>query len=75
MSALAECDLLRQNIIDDPKPQIDITSVYVYKSMVIEAMKKMGATENDLSLLKKETIINSIQRNRKPEDVAWAVLQ
>ena len=45
-----------------------------YRNEVIAEMKKMGATPQEISLLKKEMIINSIKRNRKPEDVAWAIL-
>jgi hypothetical protein len=54
-----------------------ISSIQVqsYRELVIEAMKRMGATEQEISLLHEVTIKNSIMNKRKPEDVAWAVLQ
>lgn len=46
-----------------------------YRTAVVHEMRKMGATNQKESLLCQETILNSLQRNRKPEDVAWAILQ
>lgn len=46
-----------------------------YRHLIIEEMIKMGATNQEISLLQTATIINSIRNNRKPEDVAWALLQ
>ena len=46
-----------------------------YHRMVVIEMKKMGATPQEIDLLKNETILNSIRNNRKPEDVAWAILR
>ncbi len=46
-----------------------------YRSMVILEMKKMGATDQEIKLLRDETILNSIRNKRRPEDVAWAILQ
>lgn len=46
-----------------------------YKEEVLEEMIKQGATENELQLVKEGAIINGIRNNRKPEDVAWAILQ
>ncbi len=48
---------------------------YEYKKKVIECMKEMGAEENDISLVKDETIFNGINNKWKPEIVAWAILQ
>ena len=49
--------------------------VELYRGMVIDEMRKMGATPQELGLLRDEAILNSIRRNRKPEDLAWAILQ
>lgn len=46
-----------------------------YRTKVITEMEKMGATDREIKLLHTETIINSIKNKRKPEDVAWAILQ
>ena len=46
-----------------------------YRSLLVCEMRKMGATENEISLVHNATIRNSIRNNRKPEEVAWAILQ
>ena len=46
-----------------------------YRLAIQEAMIKLGADEQELNLIKDATIRNAIKRNRKPEDVAWALLQ
>lgn len=46
-----------------------------YRNLVIAEMEKMGATTHEIALLQPETILNSIRNKRKPEDVAWAILQ
>ena len=46
-----------------------------YRSLLIIEMKKMGATEDEIDLIHDATIRNSIRNKRKPEDVAWAILQ
>lgn len=46
-----------------------------YRSLLIIEMKKMGATEDEIALIHDATIRNSIRNNRKPEEVAWAILQ
>lgn len=46
-----------------------------YRDSVIEEMIKLGATQQEISFLKLETILNSLRYNRDPEDVAWAILQ
>lgn len=55
----------------------DISSVQIrcyHKELVVE-LKKQGATNAEINLVNRNLIINSIRRNRKPEDVAWAILQ
>ena len=49
--------------------------ISLYRDRVIDEMKKMGATNHEIELLKRETILNSIRNKRDPEDVAWAILQ
>lgn len=46
-----------------------------YRSQLILEMKKLGATKNEIELISDTLILNAINNNRKPEDVAWAVLQ
>ena len=46
-----------------------------YRTTVVIEMEKMGATNQEISLLRTETVPNSIRNPRKPEDVAWAILQ
>lgn len=46
-----------------------------YKEQIIIEMKKMGASDNELLLVREATVRNAIRRNRRPEDVAWAILQ
>lgn len=55
----------------------NITSLQIeeYRKLLIIEMLKLGASENEIKLIRTPTIINSIQNNRKPEDVAWAILQ
>lgn len=46
-----------------------------YNDLLIRTLKKMGATEQELSLVCDEIILNSIHNDRTAEDVAWAILQ
>ena len=46
-----------------------------YRTTVVIEMEKMGATNQEISLLRTETVLNSIRNHRKPEDVALAILQ
>lgn len=46
-----------------------------YRKLVIIEMDKLGASETDKQLLCDTTIKNSIRSKRKPEDVAWALMQ
>ena len=51
------------------------TAIKLYKSLLEKEMIKMGASERDLKLIKDATIRNALRNNRKPEDVAWALMQ
>ncbi len=57
------------------RTKIDEKDIVSYRSLLITEMKKLGATDNELRLVHDATIRNSIRNKRKPEDVAWAVLQ
>lgn len=46
-----------------------------YRLLLIDEMLKLGASEKELQMIKDATIRNAIRKNRKPEDVAWALLQ
>lgn len=46
-----------------------------FRVEVEKEMLKMGATSEELKLLHDEAIQNTIIRNGKPEDLAWALLQ
>ncbi len=49
--------------------------VDLYKEQLIIEMKRLGAESEELSLISDSIIQNSILNGRKPEDVAWAILQ
>lgn len=55
--------------------QVSSVQIDAYRERVVIEMKKMGATEQELSLLQDVTIKNSIINKRDPRDVAWAILQ
>ncbi len=64
--------ILRTDGMDvDTSPE----QILLYRDKVIEALKQFGATSQEIALLHDETILNSIRNNRKPEDIAWAILQ
>ena len=46
-----------------------------YRKALQDEMIKLGGNEQDFNLIKDATIRNAIRRNRKPGDVAWALLQ
>ena len=46
-----------------------------YRRKIEKEMKKMGASELEIKLLKDETVCNNYKRKRDPKDVAWAILQ
>lgn len=49
--------------------------VVQYRLTLLCEMKRMGATENDLSLISNSIITNSIKNKRSPKEVARAILQ
>lgn len=53
----------------------ELYSIDDYRHLLQQEMIKLGASEQELELIKDATIRNAIKRNRKPEDVAWAILQ
>lgn len=53
----------------------DIELIKAYRSILQDEMIKLGANEQQLNLIKDATIRNALKRSRKPEDVAWALLQ
>ena len=55
--------------------QISLKQIESFRQLLYIEMQKLGATEAELSLICDSIILNSIRNNRKPEDVAWAVLQ
>lgn len=46
-----------------------------YRNELEQQMLVQGATLEEVGLIKDATVRNSIRANRKPEDVAWALLQ
>lgn len=57
--------------------KVEITAVQIasYRERLVSEMIKMGASEQELSLIHETTIMNSIINKREPRDVAWAILQ
>lgn len=55
--------------------QIPNTEYNSYREILIQEMVKLGANKNELALICDATIQNAIRNKRKPEDVAWAILQ
>jgi len=53
----------------------DIEFIKAYHSTLKNEMFKLGANDQDLNRIKDATIRNALKRNRRPEDVAWALLQ
>lgn len=54
---------------------IEMEIMLDYRNKLLIEMKKMGASDRELMLIQDATIRNAIRRKRKPEDVAWAILQ
>ena len=46
-----------------------------FKTEIEREMKQQGATKEELKLISDELVKNSIKKQRKVKDVAWAVLQ
>lgn len=55
--------------------KVSSSQIESYRELVIIEMQRMGATDYEISLIHEATILNSIKNNRRPEDVAWAILQ
>ena len=49
--------------------------VETYRALLIAELRRLGATDDEIALIRDATIRNSIRKHRKPEDVAWAILQ
>ncbi len=54
---------------------VSSSQIATYRESVIVEMKKLGATEQEITLVHDATIANSIINKREPRDVAWAILQ
>lgn len=55
--------------------KIEDYTINDYRDLLQQEMLRLGADEHEIKLIKDATIRNAIRRNRKPEDVAWALLQ
>lgn len=53
----------------------ELNTMEEYRVLLEKEMVKMGASEQELKLIKDATIRNALKRKRRPEDVAWALLQ
>lgn len=47
----------------------------IYEIEIRRELKKLGADENDLSLVTSELVLNNFSKRRLPSDVAWAIMQ
>jgi hypothetical protein len=66
--------------LPDNKKNFSQNEIELYKSQLIDAMKKQGATDEDFEMFSEEglfddIVITAMYNGRSPEDVAWAVLQ
>ena len=64
-----------QRAIAIVQTNINQTEITSYRKLVLIEMDKMGASDNEKQLIHDATIRNAIRNNRKPGDVAWAILQ
>lgn len=55
--------------------EVSLKQIETYRELLIAEMKKLGAEENEFALICNALIMNSIRNDRRPEDVAWAILQ
>ena len=46
-----------------------------YRLVLIDEMRKQGASKAEIDLVSDAIIINSMEKKRPPEEVAWALLQ
>lgn len=70
LHACGGSDCMAATLEKSISPEIDS-----YRKALEIEMIKLGADEQALNLIKDATIRNAIRRNRKPGDVAWALLQ
>lgn len=49
--------------------------IEAYKNAVISEMNKRGASDAQIRLVKDGAIKYAIKTKRKPEDLAWAIMQ
>lgn len=63
--------LLSQTNISD----IEDETLRKFRKKVINEMKRMGAADEHIALLKDNVIRFAIINGRSPEDLAWAILQ
>lgn len=63
------------NTIQRIIPETDNELIKAYRSILQIEMKNLGTNGQQLTLIKDATIRNALKRNRKPETVAWALLQ
>lgn len=64
-------DRLKRTVL----PEIDMFEIVEFRKSVVNVMLKMGADKSDLTLIHDAAIKNSIRNKRKPEELAWAILQ
>ena len=55
--------------------QVTALQIALYRERLINEMKAMGASDQELLMIHDATIKNSIINKREPRDVAWAILQ
>lgn len=55
--------------------QVTSLQIALYRERLIDEMKAMGASDQELLMIHDATIKNSIINKREPRDVAWAILQ
>ncbi len=64
------------SIISKPDmSNINMADIEAYKIAVINEMIKCGASSAQLNLVKEGAIKYAIINKRKPEDLAWAIMQ
>ena len=65
----------KKQLIQNSSEDISQKDIAQYRLTLLCEMKRIGVTENDLSLISNCIIINSIKNKRSPKEVAWAILQ
>lgn len=55
-------------------PENGMSEIEKYKKALKEEMKKLGAEEYEIGLIRDAVIRNAMQRNRNPAEVAKAIL-